>query len=207
MFGNAHYWTPGETEVLIARWASNHPAEAIAADLGVTTAAVTMKANRMHLRRSLRWPPDREERLAMLWKEGWGGPQLSKEFGISRGAILGKLQRLGLLKRGFGKHRSRGNAGGDATALAVAVVRKRKPKPLPAFEPGQKPPGFVGIPFLNLEPWQCRYPYGEGSSMLFCGKRKMEESSYCPDCHSVCHGAVREKTGPFVLRYFAARAA
>lgn len=35
------------------------------------------------------------------------------------------------------------------------------------------------LSLLELEPDDCRYPYGEGP-ITFCGRAKRENSSYCP---------------------------
>lgn len=32
---------------------------------------------------------------------------------------------------------------------------------------------------LNLEPHHCRYPYGEGSQMTFCGSKRVSGLPYC----------------------------
>jgi hypothetical protein len=145
------------------------------------------------------------DNLIAIWNAGKTAAEVGVELGMTRNAVMGKVSRL--RKKGV-EMRTRIPGRPRAKSPPRISTAKLRTKTSVPFEPGQKPPGFVGIPFLNLEPWQCRYPYGEGSKMLFCGKRKMEESSYCPDCHSVCHGYVNEYRGRFTpAQMIAARAA
>jgi hypothetical protein len=131
------------------------------------------------------------------WNAGKSAAKVGIEHGMTRNAVIGKVRRL----------REKG-----VEMRTKAPRRAKPPRPGPKSPPKPRPvqtaphAGFLKIPFADLGPNHCRYPIGDGP-FLFCGQPKMEGSSYCAWCHERCHGAVREKTGPFVLRYFAARAA
>jgi GcrA cell cycle regulator len=84
--------------------------------------------------------------------------------------------------------------------------------PAPAAEP-VKPVKLrcVGIkprllPFADLEPGDCRYPYGgerEGETYAFCGHPRIPRSSYCRPHHELSHGpgtASERMAVPIALR-------
>jgi hypothetical protein len=210
-------WTPDKVNRLRVLWDTAAPINKIVDEFGIAPAGIWSKVRRLGLKRArvssgraspMAWPKERDEILIKEWLAGRTASDIGMKLGMTRNAIIGRVGRL--RESGVDLHsRTRHSQIIERDiARKFAGGRPANRRPRAAFEPGQKPPGFVGIEFLNLEPWQCRYPYGEGSSMLFCGKRKMEESSYCPDCHSVCHGYVNEYRGRFTpAQMIAARAA
>ncbi len=48
------------------------------------------------------------------------------------------------------------------------------------------------VPLLELRHDQCHFPVGDPTTKCFgyCGRKRMPGSSYCADCHKVCHRAV-----------------
>jgi len=65
------------------------------------------------------------------------------------------------------------------------------------------------IPLLELEPSDCRYPYGgdkDGDEITFCGHPRQPGASYCtPHFHLTCGGgAAARSAGPVVLRLVSA---
>jgi GcrA cell cycle regulator len=55
------------------------------------------------------------------------------------------------------------------------------------------------LSLIELEPGDCRYPYGDGP-MTFCGHPKLGWSSYCIAHHALCHETPRVPIYRFVGR-------
>jgi GcrA cell cycle regulator len=49
---------------------------------------------------SLVWTPERIQQLTDLWIAGTTSSQIAKLMGLSRGAVMGKVRRLGLIGKG-----------------------------------------------------------------------------------------------------------
>lgn len=43
------------------------------------------------------WQPDKISELRRLWKKGLTGSEIAQSLGVSRSAVIGKLNRLGLI--------------------------------------------------------------------------------------------------------------
>jgi hypothetical protein len=51
-----------------------------------------------------------------------------------------------------------------------------------------------GTALLDLEHWQCRFPIGQSSVMLFCGKPRRDlRSSFCSHHHTVAWVKARSR--------------
>jgi len=48
----------------------------------------------------MRWTAEYCEELKRLWVAGMSATGIATELGLTRGAVLGKLDRLGLMRRG-----------------------------------------------------------------------------------------------------------
>jgi GcrA cell cycle regulator len=131
------------------------------------------------------WPPERVEALRRLWAEGLSAAQVAERLGVTRGAVTGKVARLGLQGRA-------------STARANAIRRGRAPpRPAPGQQgpdtrihlPGQPLPepqteDVATVATLDLEAWHCRWPCGDpvevgAAQPLFCGRRKVLGLPYC----------------------------
>jgi GcrA cell cycle regulator len=99
---------------------------------------------------------------------------------FSRNAVIGRAQRIGL--------------SGLVRRIPSDSVRTRRPtepkKPkLPPAPPPRPDAETVKLRcaavnpchtrLVDLEPHQCRYPYGEGQSITFCGHAALDGKSYC----------------------------
>lgn len=129
-----------------------------------------------------KWTPAHDEALKK-WRDAHFtaaeiAPQINREFqtGYSRNAIIGRLHRLGLttLTVGHGPKK-------------IGPPREYQPRPrrivIPKFSPEEVALRCIEIAprnlsLLDLEPNDCRYPYGDRPYM-FCGHPQMEGSSYC----------------------------
>jgi GcrA cell cycle regulator len=150
---------------------------------------------------STHWPSERSERLAGLVAAGHLSYSqiaavLSAEFGTaySRNACIGRAGRMGL-----------------SNPFPVKAVKKepvpRPPRPkrsssarrirsAPAAEEVKLRcveivPRLISL--IDLEPDDCRYPYGD-TSILFCGHPRHGAQSYCAPHHSITQYQARKIT-------------
>lgn len=137
----------------------------------------------------MNWTAERIETLKAMWADGMTVTLIAGRFGVDRGAISGKLDRLGLL-------------GGRTLAARQKRLRSIEPEQRPklrqkACEQASSsklteecPAGAADEPamisgvveaFLALEPQHCRWPYGEPreAGFRFCGQRKLSGLPYC----------------------------
>lgn len=116
------------------------------------------------------WPEDRVEELKRRWADGETCSQIARAMqgGITRCGVVGKARRLGLSRR------------------PKVVSRYFQPKPVvvkaaPPTPPEPRPdPLLLGM--MQLTSQHCRFPYGEGANILFCGLTPKAGQPYCPDC-------------------------
>ena len=132
------------------------------------------------------------EKLKKLYAEGKSNGQISKAFGgaVSRNAIIGKVNRLGL-KRG-GEYMREQSAKQTAKRQA-AIAREEKKRlalkiapaaapstirpPTPPSEP-PKPPKALMLTLVELKAGQCKWPIGDDRPQRFCGLAKADDR-YC----------------------------
>lgn len=122
------------------------------------------------------WTEDRVERLkadvALNISATAIAARLSDdEVTITRNAVLGKLDRMGL-KLNYRGVKTRTT---PFRGLRTKEIERRK----------KKCGEFMGIPLLDLQPDQCRYPQGEGP-FLFCGQPQQEGQPYCDTHCAIC---------------------
>lgn len=148
------------------------------------------------------WTQARVDALKKLFWAGHSASQIAKALGgVSRSAVSGKIDRLGL-------NRAR------ETTVALPPRRAavaRKPS-VPRIEPPEvgavrgsvplstrpvkraaiprdrkavfvAPEGAETIALDDLERCHCRWPFGDekAAPLRYCGRRKAPGSSYCPD--------------------------
>lgn len=145
------------------------------------------------------WTFENLEKLKKLRDKGLSARQIAEELGnrVTRNAVIGKLNRMNLrlrstknahvssIREGLGTFRRRRRSI-NGRPRTYALNRFGASYPLPIAE--QIPSTAVG--FLDLENHHCRYPYGEGSNIKFCGEKK-SKGSYCETHHSKCCNTVR----------------
>jgi len=138
------------------------------------------------------WKPEHIAFISEKWRAGWSAGMIAKALDgkVSRGSVLGKLHRLGLLRqrtsnrnhivtvRGGKLRQTPGPIRADGKHLALENL------PLP---PEPDNPG--GVAFDDLEPGMCRWPYGQGP-YTFCGCRSIPNTSYCPTHHAAAWTSV-----------------
>jgi GcrA cell cycle regulator len=124
------------------------------------------------------------ERVALLKKgieAGLTCAEIAREIGLSRNAVIGKANRLGL-SRGRGAptgERSSGRKSPRGTANRQAI-RALWTEP----EPPAEPPSESGSrrSLFELAQWHCRWPLGEPGTeeFGFCGNKPVDGLPYCP---------------------------
>ena len=135
------------------------------------------------------------ETIVTLWQAGHTATQIAKQVGVkTRAAILGKLNRLGLLgkrpkvckspvspqekrrrnKEATRRYRSKFNFARAITPRAMAA----------GLTDGiSGAPPSLNIPLVDLEPRHCRWPIGDPKQpdFAFCGHKPHPGLPYC--CH------------------------
>lgn len=134
------------------------------------------------------WTEDEDQFL----RDHYGGKMSVTDFaakiGVSRNAVIGRAQRLGLSaahKTGGRVRRAKARLtrSGMAQAIKIAAPRPkavRPPSPLQerAFKP--LPVCVEPVSFIELQPHHCRWPVNrEGEPHSYCGSHKEPGSSYC----------------------------
>jgi hypothetical protein len=146
------------------------------------------------------WSDARIALLTELWLAGVTGGEIGRQMGVSRSAAMGKLRRLGLLRRDRPRMPMRRVARLLKTEQAIPV-----PKPVPEKVPNkrhlrpakspdryfaefaEKPapppppePAIGSFSLLDLRHGQCRWPGPEDRApWTFCGAPQVFDSSYC----------------------------
>jgi GcrA cell cycle regulator len=143
------------------------------------------------------WAPDHSDALRELVAKGLSYSEIAKtineRFGTNytRNATIGRSKRMGLA--GSAKPESPRRVPPKASQPRPHRVRHTRiaanPQPIPDVAKRAEPIKLhcVGIrprliPLVDLEPDDCRYPYGgdkEGEAITFCGHPRREGSSYC----------------------------
>lgn len=132
------------------------------------------------------WTDERVAQLEKLLSDGLTGSEIANRLGgVTRNAVIGKAQRLGLkFKRRSDNPRCRGPR---KPRLLGTPVKRARPKPPPAprsvFHP--LPPPHVDdiarVAFMDLEPHHCRFAVGHPGKPTFgfCGLHHVPGTSYC----------------------------
>jgi GcrA cell cycle regulator len=132
------------------------------------------------------WTDELNERLKMLWAEGYSASQIASEFGVkfTRMSVIGKVHRLGLAPRKAREpgppylRKSRRRANGIPKPPAPPPRPPKPPRPQP--QPGG--PKMRQLTFVKLKTNHCHWPLGEllEPPRLFCGADADKGEVYCP---------------------------
>jgi hypothetical protein len=144
------------------------------------TAAGSCRKSYKYTRRNTPWQPETIERLKDLWTQRQlSAAGIANVLGLSRNAVLGKVDRLHLP--------SHADMNGSPRRHAPPQKKQRRikpPLPPPAVEIAPLPPvPFLGLTFAQLNGSTCHYPRGD-DPVLFCGQ-PTNGASYCPYCHAL----------------------
>jgi len=116
------------------------------------------------------WTHDQIETLRRLKSLGMHSAEIVRRFPKkSKGAVMGKLHRLSLLKQK------------DKNRRQVFNPKPKNLAPLP-LAPRMDPPIDIsredGVELYDLKSHHCRWPFGD-VNFYFCGRTKQEGSPYC----------------------------
>lgn len=150
------------------------------------------------------WTDEREALLKTLWEvDGISASKCAGVLGVTRNAVIGKVHRMGMVKRGKspaakpnGRNGSAGKYRGVVAAARKARAAKAKPPkqdrvklpPADIFAPAAGDlavgawnalPGTAPVTLELLARDGCRWPIGEDAPFLFCGCKAAAGSSYC----------------------------
>lgn len=150
------------------------------------------------------WTNDMEHRLRTMVYEGQSAKDIAKALGVTKGAVVGKVNRLGLDLRG---HKVRaGHFRRDELRRQVCEQRAATPRPAkvkapkpakaaaPAPEPlpPEPPPPRDLIPLDQLKGEVCRFSYGDprDEGFGFCGA---PGHPWCAEHRAVVFTAVKPR--------------
>lgn len=129
------------------------------------------------------WTEPRIEALKTMWAEGLSCSQIARVFncGFSRNAIIGKVHRLGLMKR----VESNSQTGKPRPRLAMAPKFRRvhdllaEPAPLPISPMRLEDGSLIGP--MQVSNKTCRWPIGDPVTpeFHFCGHAPKAGAPYC----------------------------
>ena len=133
--------------------------------------------------------------IIALWREGHTATQIAQQVGAkTRAAVLGKLNRLGLL--GFrgqhkkptehhrAKHREAQRRYRNKFNFARLIMAPERVKAAAVSVTPPDAPPSLSVPLVDLEPHHCRFIPGD--DRRFCGQPKTEGSPYCAHHHRAC---------------------
>ena len=148
------------------------------------------------------WTSERVEFLKRRWGEGHSASEIAEALGgFTRNAVIGKVHRLGLARRGtihrrssspyvLSRHavrwpRSTVARRDRSAALRLAVVPVKQPATEPTIvaslvrDLNMLP--ALRVDLLDLQISMCRWPIGDprDGNFHFCGHPKFGNSSYC----------------------------
>ncbi len=144
------------------------------------------------------WTPEKVERLTQRWKDRQTAAVIAEEFGTTRNAILGKINRLGLscskpqVAQLSDAEREERRKVYLARQVQLQNIRRKKQRDIqmPKIEASIPDSRALLIPLMQLrdyrgsEPNQCRYIADEppGPDYIACGLETAAGASYCPSC-------------------------
>lgn len=143
------------------------------------------------------WTDERISELTRLYAEDYSASLIADALGgVSRQAVLAKVHRMGLPRRGEGRHPTRELNYSGQRKTPPNVARKVGPPPPRVPKADEIKLRCVEIvprnlSLMDLEKGDCRYPYGD-DTITFCGHPKMEGSSYCVPHFHLCRQEVKQ---------------
>jgi GcrA cell cycle regulator len=176
----------------------------VARDCGITLLTRAQAALTRSQAAPSAWTPEREARLTKLWFEGFSTAQIAVLLGdgITRNAVIGKVNRLGLFSRAKApatvsqrprvkparpaapRPAASATRGNTAFALKPQSMPIARPQPadevaVPMVHPEQPicepvTTGSAGCTIMELREAMCRWPLGDPKTaeFRFCGGKK-----------------------------------
>ena len=130
------------------------------------------------------WNAENIEKLTTMLKDGVQTSRIASELGCSPMAVVGKAHRLGL--RGNGKKPAVSKPSRAPKAVKIVeqhAVRQILAERPPVREVVSEDEYESSVALIDLQYWHCRAPFSSDGGARYCGKRKQDGSSYCPEHH------------------------
>lgn len=138
------------------------------------------------------WTEDRTEMLRKLFANGsfsCSGIAAELGNGITRNAVIGKMHRLGLNGKFYGRIYPRKTPEQIEAAKRNKAERRNERRRAERMSIVKPVVNLEALRCVEVEPLHkaladlgrddCRYPYGGNAPYTFCGNPKQEGSSYC----------------------------
>lgn len=135
------------------------------------------------------WTPDKQARLAALWKEGKTARKIAVVLRTTRNAVIGKARRMKLEPR--------------TGAYFIAEIKQIRAKPAPGkaqvkppeLKQAEKKKVYPIINIMDLRAGQCRYPIGHPGEkgFTFCAAKTNRRGVYCEEHQTICYTPKTEK--------------
>ena len=132
------------------------------------------------------WTQERIKRLKNRFEAGLTCRQIADDIGVSRNAVIGKLNRLNLTRgdksdapRPARKLAAPGRGRGSVPRLHYQLLQTLYDAPQPPAEPI---PGESCCSLLELNEEKCRWPISTpgADDFRFCGNTPADGLPYCP---------------------------
>lgn len=142
-----------------------------------------------NLNNTAMWPDEHVDMLRDLFAKGIGDSRMADELNrrfhtrYSRNSVIGKRVRIGLLVEQ--KPNLPVRAPKRPSRPAHVPAPRINPVELRALRCVEIIPRNVSL--IDLEPGDCRYPYGDGP-FVFCGHPKFGDAPYCGPHLRLCTG-------------------
>ena len=132
------------------------------------------------------WTPERIVLLKNGINAGLSCGQIAREIGVSRNAVIGKVNRLGLSRFNGVAAGPLAQAGARKNARSKIVTQHRILRALwakPQLAGVEAPSDSANrCTLFELQQWHCRWPLGDPGSedFGFCGSKPLDGLPYCP---------------------------
>jgi GcrA cell cycle regulator len=141
------------------------------------------------------WTDDRLAELRRLWvEESLSSSEIAQRMGISRGTVMGKINRLGLLRRGAPSppvlHEPAGSQDPPPPPATPFITNTEVVENHASSRAGNHPTIF------ELRAGQCRFPLGgvREPAVFFCGKPADLPKPYCRECCQRAYTTMKPRT-------------
>lgn len=146
------------------------------------------------------WTAERIAIATRMWAEGASGDDIARELHTTRCAVLGKLSRLNLQRKGAENiirtpRKGRPRTYKPRVAPPEGETRPRLPRLIPLTPPPERGE-HLGL--LDLLDGMCKFPIGDPvePDFHFCGHAQRPGAPYCPYHCQVAYRPLSEARKP-----------
>ncbi len=131
------------------------------------------------------WTDDRLEELKRLWvEEALASNEVAQRMGISRGTVMGKVNRLGLLRHRAVPALAQPSEAAETSQESASLLTAASDASFPDMGEHVSSGRGKHPTIFQLRAGQCRFPLGGKNepAEFFCGKPAAGPKPYCPEC-------------------------